>query len=221
MQSSTSAQCGRGACISFEPGPTTIAKPPTTWIPSPNFGTRDSSPVVDSVVIHTTEVDLAGPLNIFQTASSQVSAHFVIAPNGTIYEMVEPSKRAWHATYYNSRSIGIEMVGFAGFRSTWNERNLSSLENLLAWILQAYPQIPLIHPVGDAYDFPSNQLNVAGIVAHAQVQPWNRSDPGQYFPWNQTLDAVGKQLAVPEPRSLALCGMLTFFVRSPLARRRT
>lgn len=204
-------------CPDFDPQPTAVPKPETIFSASPNFNQRDVIPgKVDSVVMHTTEVSLGGTLNIFKDRASSVSAHFVIAPGGDIYEMVDTRDRAWHATYYNSRSIGIEMVGFAGLSSTWNEDNLDSLGALLAWIVTAYPDIPLERPVGNAYDFPNDQYNEPGIVAHSQVQPWNRSDPGRFFPWDDVLDDVASRIAaVPEPSSLLLLtmGIATLAVR--------
>ena len=189
-----------GVCPDFRPGETHVPKPETIFLRSPNFGERSNViPAIDSVVMHTTEVSLNGTLNIFRSSSNAVSAHFVVAPNGDIYEMVDTSDRAWHATYYNSRSIGIEMVGFASQPSTWNEQNLAALTDLLDWIVSAYPTIPLTHPSGDAYDFRGDRFDQPGLVAHGQVQPWNRSDPGPFFPWNDVIADVEAALAVPEP----------------------
>ena len=185
----------------------TISKPPTTFIASPNYGNRNGTPI-DSVVIHTTEVSLQGTIDIFTNPANQVSAHFVVAPNGDIYQMVDTAKRAWHATYFNSRSVGIEMVGYAHQASTWNDNNLASLVDLLSWILDANPLIPLTHPSGDAYDYPGDRYNTPGLVAHGQVQPWNRTDPGPYFPWNDVLAAVDARLnATPEPATLLLAAI--------------
>ncbi len=201
-----------GPCPVITPGPTTIPKPEMTYIASPNVGQRDTRVAVDSVVMHTTEVNLQGTLDIFLDRSRSVSSHYVIAENGDIYEMVAPEDMAWHATYYNSRSIGIEMVGFAARRSTWNDDNLGALVDLLSWIYQAYPDIPLVQPTGDAYDTTNNRYDEPGLVAHSQVQPWNKSDPGIYFPWDDVINEVQARLdaaAVPEPSSAALlCGLL-------------
>ena len=197
-------------------GATNLPAPDVEWIPSPNHGSRGSTSV-DSIVIHTTEVSYAGTLAIFLDPAKEVSAHFVIAPDGHIAQMVDTSRRAWHATYYNSRSVGIEMVGYANSPSTWNDSNLTALMDLLAWLATAY-DVPLVHPTGNAYDFPSEQYNYAGLVAHGQVQPWNRTDPGPYFPWNQVL--AGTQLridAVPEPSSAAMISLAS--VMLPRRRR--
>ncbi|MAT68093.1 MAG: hypothetical protein CMJ58_01065 [Planctomycetaceae bacterium] len=187
-----------------------ISKPPMTYIASPNFNGRNGTPV-DTVVMHTTEETLADTLDIFLSPARQVSAHFVVAPNGDIYQMVDTSERAWHATYYNSRSIGIEMVGYASQASTWNDDNLGALVNLLAWIIDQHPGIPLVHPGGDAYDTRGQRYTSTGLVAHGQVQPWNRSDPGPFLPWDDVIAAVDERLAaVPEPATalLAAAGLI-------------
>ena len=84
--------------------------------------------------------------------------------DGSITQLVDLANRAWHATYYNSRSIGIEIVGFAGQASTWNAQNLAAVQNLVAWLAWKY-DVPVVHPAGNAYDYPNDQLNVSGIVA--------------------------------------------------------
>ena len=109
--------------------------------------------------------------------------------------MVDTSQRAWHVTYYNSRSIGIEMVGYADLPTTWNDNNLTALMDLLAWLVTAY-HVPLVHPAANAYDFANDQYNDAGLVAHGQVQPWNRTDPGPYFPWDQVLAGTQSRIDV-------------------------
>lgn len=217
--------CGRReTCPSYDPQPTTIAKPDVIWIPSPSFNSRNLLNEIDSVVIHTTEVSLAGTLDIFRNRENAVSAHFVIAANGDIYQMVDTKERAWHATYYNDRSIGIEMVGYASQRSTWNANNLSALTDLMSWLMQAYPHIPLTRPTGNAYDYPNDSFNAPGIVAHGQVQPWNRTDPGPYFPWNTVLSDVADRLAaaaVPEPSTAVLPVFAALATASRLSVRRS
>ncbi len=172
---------------------------------SPNFGERAAGTAVDSIVMHTTQTSLENTLRLFGGAAS-TSAHFVVAENGDIYQMVDTNLRAFHATYYNSRSVGIEMVGDYMNADMWNDDNLGALVDLMSWIVSAYPDIPLTHPEGfDAYDFPGDRLPLPGIVAHGQVQPWNRGDPGEFFPWDDVLGDVAARLAtVPEPSSALL-----------------
>lgn len=220
LLTSTSTVSGAAVRASGVPASATqVPAPDVEWIASPNFGNRGSTHV-DSIVIHTTEVSFQGTLDIFLDPTREVSAHFVIAPNGHIVQMVDTIGRAWHATYYNSRSIGIEMVGYASSRSTWNDDNLSSLMHLLAWLVTAY-DIPLVHPTGNAYDFPNDQYSAPGLVAHAQVQPWNRSDPGPYFPWTNVLAGTQARIdAVPEPASAMTIGTVCALCLSRRPRRK-
>lgn len=182
---------------------THLPSPDVTWNASPNFNSRGST-TIDSIVIHTTESSLTSTINTFKNSSTQVSAHFVVASNGDIIQMVDTANRAWHATYYNSRSIGIEMVGYAHQQSTWNDDNVGALMDLLAWLVTAY-DVPLVHPTGNAYNFPSDQYDEPGLVEHGQVQPWNRTDPGPYFPWRNVLGGTQARIsAVPEPSAAAI-----------------
>src|SRR5688572_4378773 len=103
--------------------------------------------------------------------------------------MVALENRAHHATYYNSRSIGIEMAGFAGQASTWNENNMRALESLVAWLVHRY-RIPAVQPPGDARTYPGCEYDEPGLVGHYQVQPSTscngfatKTDPGPYFDW--------------------------------------
>ena len=186
-------------------GDNPVDLPIKEFVASPNYNSRPTSVDVDSVVVHTTEGSLAGTLSWLQNPASGVSAHFVIAPNGDLYQMVNSRNRAWHATYYNSRSIGIEMVGYANAASTWNDENLATLAQVLAWSAVQF-DIPVQRPAGNAYDYPNDTFNAAGIVGHSQIQPWNKSDPGPYFPWQSVLADTNAVIAaaVPEPGSLAL-----------------
>ena len=63
------------------------------------------------IVLHVT----AGPsaqsaINTFKAsvAPHRVSAHFCIDRDGTVYQLVDTGRTAWHASQVNSRSIGIE-----------------------------------------------------------------------------------------------------------------
>jgi hypothetical protein len=165
------------------------------WDPSPNFNGRGGTPI-DSIVIHTMEGSFSGGVSWMKNPASEVSAHFAISPSGEIRQLVALSNRAWHATYYNSRSIGIEMAGFAGDPATWNATNLARLEHLTAWLSQEYG-VPPIRPGGTAYDYPNDTYDAPGIVAHAQIQPWNRSDPGPHFPWSSFIQHVQSMLNAP------------------------
>ena len=176
---------GAVAALSTPLGP---AQPAATFNASPNFNSRGGTPI-DAIVIHTTEGSYASAIATFKNPANQVSAHYVVDTNGAITQMVDLANRAWHATYYNSRSIGIEIVGFAGQPGTWNAQNLAAVERLTAWLAWKY-DVPVVRPAGNALDYPNDRLDAPGIVAHGQIQPWNRTDPGPYFPWTSFLANV-------------------------------
>jgi N-acetyl-anhydromuramyl-L-alanine amidase AmpD len=56
------------------------------------------------------EAEYAGTLAWFQNPASEVSAHIVIAADGTICEVVPIDTIAWHARRYNGSWLGIEFV---------------------------------------------------------------------------------------------------------------
>ena len=89
--------------------PTVISRP------SPNHGGPRSRTV--GCVIHSTrgaaptaQLEFKGTLNWFSNPASQVSAHIVIGPDGTIAEVVDPDLVAWHAGVHNSSYLGIELT---------------------------------------------------------------------------------------------------------------
>lgn len=112
-----------------------LALPKLHWIASPNFSKR--SVPVDLIVVHDTEGGYSGAISWFAQKQSQVSAHFVLREDGAeAVQMVHLDDKAWHAKAFNSRSIGIEMAGFAskGFSSAeWQ-----AAANVVAWLLKEF-----------------------------------------------------------------------------------
>ena len=87
--------------------------------PSPNFDERKLP--VSMIVVHYTETktcEQALRILCDPNAAKRVSSHWVIDRDGTVYRLVDESKRAWHAgkSFWdgiedcNSASIGIELV---------------------------------------------------------------------------------------------------------------
>ncbi|MEZ0241840.1 MAG: N-acetylmuramoyl-L-alanine amidase, partial [Sphingomonas sp.] len=85
--------------------------------PSPNFDERGAP--VSIIVLHYTGMQTAeAAIERLCDPAAKVSAHYLVAEDGTILRMVQEDKRAWHAgkSYWrghsglNSISIGIEIV---------------------------------------------------------------------------------------------------------------
>jgi N-acetylmuramoyl-L-alanine amidase len=73
--------------------------------------------VVDQFVIH---FDASGTSRqCFKVLHDQrdLSVHFMLDLDGTIYQTVDVKERAWHATTSNTRSIGIEIANIGAFPS--------------------------------------------------------------------------------------------------------
>lgn len=109
--------------------------PPLKWVPSPNFSARRTP--VDLVVLHDCQGSYGGSINWFANPQSQVSAHIVLKDDGSeATQMVSFDSKAWHAVAFNSRSIGIEMAGFAerGFPDAEWQRAAT----IVAYLLHAF-----------------------------------------------------------------------------------
>ena len=86
--------------------------------PSPNFDERTGLGHADMIVLHYTGMQFAHEaIHRLADPAARVSSHYVVIETGSIVQMVQESKRAWHAGVstwggdpdVNSRSIGIEV----------------------------------------------------------------------------------------------------------------
>ena len=104
-----------------------------------------------------------------QLVGLQVSAHFLIRRNGELVQFVSCEQRAWHAgesiwkgrERCNDYSIGIELEGVDDRH--YEPAQYRCLARLTLGLQARYP-------IGD-------------IVAHADIAPGRKTDPGQSFDW--------------------------------------
>ena len=144
-------------------------------------------PRVKVLVIHYTADDFTGSLSTL--TDRDVSSHYLIPDTPpmsggkpVIWQLVPESELAWHAgvsfwrgaTRINDTSIGIELENKGFTRQgrvnqfyPFNAAQISVLEKLAKVIIARY-QIP-----------PQN------VVAHADIAPQRKVDPGPLFPWQQ------------------------------------
>lgn len=184
--------------------------------PSPNHGERRGVRHADMLILHYTGMPAGRGMTAAErairwltTPDSQVSCHYVVAEDGRVTQLVAEDRRAWHAglsawageTDVNSRSIGIE-IAHPGH--PWD----------LTRAPDADPGEPA--PVHPGYlDFPEAQVEAVirlsadilarnrmppeRVLAHSDVAPARKQDPGEKFPWAR-LAAEGIGLWVePEP----------------------
>ncbi|MBN8294448.1 N-acetylmuramoyl-L-alanine amidase [Rhodobacter sp. NTK016B] len=142
--------------------------------PSPNFGPRRDRLRPELVVVHFTEMrSTKAALDRLSDPAAEVSAHYLIGRDGTLWQMVEEEMRAWHAGAgewrgrgdVNSRSIGIELDNDG--KSPFAAPLMDRLEQLLAGILPRW---------GIAPD---------GVIAHSDMAPGRKVDPGPRFDWRR------------------------------------
>ncbi len=146
--------------------------PPPLWYPSPNFGPRREGLLPELIVIHYTAMDSAeAALQRLCDPAAEVSAHYLIAADGRLWQLVAEAQRAWHAGAgawagrgdVNSRSIGIELDN----RGThpFSEPQMQVLEALLAQIMQRWRIAP------------------EAVIGHSDMAPGRKWDPGPRFDW--------------------------------------
>ncbi|GEP01602.1 N-acetylmuramoyl-L-alanine amidase [Methylobacterium haplocladii] len=159
--------------------------------PSPNHGERAGGPP-DMLILHYTGMataDLA--LARLCTAAAQVSAHYFVFEDGRIVQLVPESRRAWHAGLgcwgldrdINSRSIGIEIAhpGHIGGLPPYTEAQIGAVLRLCRDILDRHA-IPAVR-----------------VLAHSDVAPERKEDPGENFPWDRLAAAGIGHCVSPAP----------------------
>lgn len=155
--------------------------------PSPNFDDRDTD--ITMIVLHYTGMkDGDSAIARLRDPEAKVSAHYVVAEDGTILRLVDESKRAWHAGKshwrgvdgVNGCSVGIEIVNPGhewGYRPFPDEQMASV--------------IPLVAEIKERYG-----ITRGNVVGHSDVAPARKEDPGELFNWH----ALARlRLALPRP----------------------
>lgn len=141
---------------------------------SPNFDERNAQ--IEHLILHYTDTKSAqDAIDILISPERRVSAHYVLAEDGTLFNLVDESKRAWHAgvSYWrgkenlNASSIGIEIVNpghLYGYRPFTEE--------------QYKVLIPLCQRIKSQY-----QISDINIIGHSDIAPDRKKDPGELFDW--------------------------------------
>jgi N-acetylmuramoyl-L-alanine amidase len=142
---------------------------------------------VQYVILHYTSADLARSLELL--TRGEVSSHYLISDEAKprIYRLVDENRRAWHSgdstwqgrTWLNASSIGIEIVnpGYsqdANGQRVWHAYSEAQIERL----------IELLKDIQTRHGLP-----VDSIIAHSDVAPLRKVDPGPLFPWQRLAEA--------------------------------
>lgn len=141
------------------------------WAGTTNFTMRRPSFVI---IHHTAQNSCDETVKTFTTQDKrEVSAHYVICKDGTVFHMLNDLLRAHHAGVskwgnlidINSASIGIEIDnnGFEYF----TEQQINSLTILLGRLKNAF------------------NIPAANFIGHGDIAPTRKNDPNWRFPWKQ------------------------------------
>jgi len=126
----------------FSPAP-----PRDRMVPSPNCDLRPTGTHIDCIVLHATAMDSAeAAIAHLVSPASNVSAHFVIAKDGAITQLVPLNMRAWHAgaselagvEHVNDFSIGIELDNPNDGHTPYPPAQLRSLLRVIRYLRATY-----------------------------------------------------------------------------------
>jgi N-acetylmuramoyl-L-alanine amidase len=160
--------------------------------PAANVEDRRDGRKPDILLLHYTGMRSASKaVEWLARADSKVSCHYVIDEAGRITQMVPEAKRAWHAgvscwhgdTDINSASIGIEIhnpghdMGYPDFPRA----QLDSVTRLGLDIVKRQGIPP------------------ERVLAHSDIAPQRKIDPGEKFPWQRLADAGLGHWVPPSP----------------------
>ena len=160
--------------------------------PSPNHGERKDGRHPDMIVLHYTGMaDAEAALELLKARGSEVSAHYFVFEDGRIVQLVQESRRAWHAgkaywageTDINSCSIGIEIAnpghdyGYPAFP----KRQIAAVTALCRSIQTR------------------NTIAPVRVLAHSDVAPARKQDPGEKFPWRTLYESGVGHWVKPAP----------------------
>ncbi|MFL5069804.1 MAG: N-acetylmuramoyl-L-alanine amidase [Xanthobacteraceae bacterium] len=169
----------------------------STVVPSPNHGERRAA--IDILLLHYTGMpDADGALQRLCDPASEVSTHYFVFDDGRLVQCVPEARRAWHAgeaswggaADINSRSIGIEIAnpGHGWHYDDFPDAQIAAVIALGRDILARRPIPPW------------------RVLAHSDVAPMRKQDPGEKFPWDRLAAAGVGAWVAPEPitQSVAL-----------------
>src|SRR6266850_3931856 len=175
--------------------------PGATWTPANvnnySYANRPQDYPVQLIIIHDIEGSAGSAIQAFQDPSREASAHYVIADNGQITQMVAEHDIAWHAGNwdYNTRAIGIEHEGYAYAQPTWYTTAMYDASAQLAASICSKWGVPMdrTHVIGH-YQVPDpNDPTQFGGAEH-------HTDPGPYWDWTYYMNrALAAANALPSP----------------------
>jgi N-acetylmuramoyl-L-alanine amidase len=154
----------------------------------PNFDERQGG-APDMILLHYTGMLSAEEaLARLCDAGAKVSSHYFVHEDGRVLQLVPEAQRAWHAgealwngeSDINSRSIGIEIAN-PGHDFGYPDFPRAQIEAVIALCRDIIKR---------------RSIRADRVLAHSDVAPLRKQDPGEKFPWDLLHDkGVGHLVA--------------------------
>ena len=177
---------------------------PVAFRTTPNMGGKLKPEIL--VMHYTGSSSTEGAIAWLTRSEAQASAHLVIAPDGTVTQLVPFDRVAWHAgrseyqgrTGCNGFAIGIELVNAGlliataggGYREQANAKKVVAASDVMParhkngggvqpWAVYDPRQIEAATDVARAI---VDAYRLKDIVGHDDIAPGRKVDPGPAFP---------------------------------------
>ena len=161
---------------------------------SPNCEPRREAKRPSALILHYTGMPTgAAALARLIDPAARVSSHYLVWEDGRIDQLVRESERAWHAgqafwkgeSDLNSVSIGIEIVnlGHDGGLPPFPEAQIEAVTALARDVCERW------------------RIRPERALAHSDVAPSRKRDPGEAFPWGRLARAGVGHWVEPAPPS--------------------
>jgi N-acetylmuramoyl-L-alanine amidase len=150
--------------------------------PSPNHEPRKHGQSPTILLLHYTGMESSNAsLQRLCDPAAKVSCHYLVDEHGKIVQLVDEDERAWHAglacwrgmSDINSASIGIEIqnIGHNGDYPDFNEAQMRTIVGLCRDVMARHA------------------ISREMVLAHSDVAPARKADPGEKFDWKRLHDA--------------------------------
>ena len=191
VSSSSGSSSSRGSSVSRNQS--TVRSIGKFQVDSSSYVATGKNERIQFIVVHYTATDNVG--SIKELTSSRVSSHFLILDedDNKIYSLVPLEQRAWHAgtssfrgrTNINDTSVGIEIVSDGIAREYRPDPNpYHPYDHYVDYKpVQIEKTAQIIKYVAEKYNVPAKN-----IVAHSDIAPSRKKDPGAKFPWKELYD---------------------------------
>jgi N-acetyl-anhydromuramyl-L-alanine amidase AmpD len=149
---------------------------------------------IDVIVIHTPEGGESATLSVLQ--GDRAGFDFYLPLSGKLFQCNDYFRFiAFQAGHFptNVRGVGIEQGDFAARSGSFPEAHYTRLARLVAALCRQTSTPPRR----------VRELGQPGIIAHHDVTPHQRTDPGAGFRWDLLLKLVQQHLGEPRPDRIA------------------